>query len=131
MLLQVQVGIKQRRHRENIAAYINRLVQTDEALGRFVTLSVEGNISAGKSTFLNGITAHCPDLQELVHVSLEARLLDPDIHEVPRAVSNSRICDVDSRQEVNFLGQNTKQLLLNLLAGCTRACGQVAECGQS
>ena len=33
-----------------------------------VTLSVEGNISAGKSTFLKGITDHCPDLQELIHV---------------------------------------------------------------
>ena len=35
----------------------------------YVTLSVEGNISAGKSTFLRGITDHCPDLQDLMHVS--------------------------------------------------------------
>ena len=74
-LLQGKVGIKQKRHRENIAEFIKQLVQDDEALKRYVTLSVEGNISAGKSTFLNGITAHCPDLQDLVHVRTLLMLL--------------------------------------------------------
>ena len=62
------MGIKQKRHRENIASYISSL-PSNTTERQFVTLSVEGNISAGKSTFLNGITAHCPDLQDLVHVS--------------------------------------------------------------
>ena len=63
------MGIKQKRHRENIASYISSL-PSNTTERQFVTLSVEGNISAGKSTFLNGITAHCPDLQDLIHVSL-------------------------------------------------------------
>ena len=67
-------------HQEMIAKYIQESSEGLSEIGgramqqthpsNYVTLSVEGNISAGKSTFLRGITDHCPDLQDLMHVSL-------------------------------------------------------------
>lgn len=73
-MLQGRAGIKRRNHCQSIAAHIQELTKEEQLppAERYVTLSVEGNISAGKSTFLKGITAHCPDLQDLVHVSFFA-----------------------------------------------------------
>ena len=70
------VGIKHNAHQAMIAKFIQESAEAHETLQQGaeiirpnnVTLSVEGNISAGKSTFLKGITDHCPDLQSLMHV---------------------------------------------------------------
>ena len=64
-MVQDTVGIKH-------AGFIQRIVEYCEKSSNnsFCTLSVEGNISAGKSTFLDSISAHCPDLQDLLHVIL-------------------------------------------------------------
>lgn len=85
--LQSHVGIKSNRYNDMIADFIKKSADiaamdhsdfAQEAAQQntenhrqrgHVTLSVEGNISAGKSTFLKGITDHCPDLQSLMHVS--------------------------------------------------------------
>lgn len=77
------MGIKLNMHQEMIAKYIQETSESEigsRALqhsppSNYVTLSVEGNISAGKSTFLKGITDHCPDLQDLMHVSSDLAAL--------------------------------------------------------
>ena len=68
-VLQEKVGIKAANHISLIVAYCQSRHSTDLS-GTYATLSVEGNISAGKSTFLDGISQFCPDLRDLLHVSL-------------------------------------------------------------
>ena len=69
---QGEVGIRSRKHQQMIADYFANTPTSDKS--RFVTLSVEGNISSGKSTFLQGVAANCPGLQDRIHVSLAPNL---------------------------------------------------------
>ena len=80
--VQEHVGIRSNRNKSMIAEFmkntasaalveeVRQKMAAEKIRSRNVTLSVEGNISAGKSTFLKGITDHCPDLQSLMHVGL-------------------------------------------------------------
>jgi len=63
---QGEVGIRSRKHQQMIAEYV---ASVKDGKKEFVTLSVEGNISSGKSTFLQGVAANCPTLQDRIHVS--------------------------------------------------------------
>lgn len=66
--LQGEVGIRSRKHQQMIAEYV---ASVKDGKKEFVTLSVEGNISSGKSTFLQGVAANCPTLQDRIHVAPE------------------------------------------------------------
>ena len=70
------MGIR-RLHSANIAQHIAQTAQQsaeadeDALQPRRLTLSVEGNISSGKSTFLDMILEARPELKETVHVRLQ------------------------------------------------------------
>lgn len=77
--LQSSVGIIHRNHAESITTYIKESVDEDlkedgansdvkQAQKKRITLCVEGNISVGKTTFLQRIANETLELQDLVEV---------------------------------------------------------------
>lgn len=68
------MGIRSRKHQQMIAEFFST---AKDGKNSYVTLSLEGNISSGKSTFLQGIADHCPSLQNLIHVILCESLSTP------------------------------------------------------
>lgn len=72
--MQADVGIRHKKYCSSIADFLAQLDKTSESsqrpLRERLTLCVEGNISAGKSTFLQALVADSFDLQDQVPFSV-------------------------------------------------------------
>lgn len=63
------VGIRNSHHRRTVAEHVSALTwQAEAERAQRVTLAVEGNIGAGKSTFLNIMADQALELQDIIEV---------------------------------------------------------------